>query len=318
MPWRSIMGTMLGWRGGWWLIVVVLLAAACSPVAPTARSSSPTPRHPSSHRSSTAPDPPKRLPRGGKRVFPRYRVVAYYGTAGTGSLGVLGSKPPAQIAGKIEKVARRFATPGRQVQPAMELIVTVADATPGPDGDYNHTIAMAKAKTYLRIARANDMLLILDIQPGQAKFLRLVKHWAPLLAHPQVGLALDAEWHMPDAGVPGQTIGHVNAAQINRVAAWLADLVQHRRLPQKLFVLHQFTASMIDHIGQVTTRPQLAEVQHLDGFGAPADKLAKYRRLQRPSQFHMGFKLFYSQDTPLMSPTRVLNLNPPPEYVSYQ
>ncbi|MGH3504396.1 MAG: hypothetical protein ACRDQA_26370 [Nocardioidaceae bacterium] len=60
------------------------------------------------------------------------------------------------------------------------------------------------------------------------------------------------------------------------------------------------------------------EIQRLDGFGAPGDKRAKYRRLQRPQQFHMGFKLFYTQDTPLMDPARVLKLHPQPEYISYQ
>src|SRR5262249_18711517 len=34
------------------------------------------------------------LPRGGSQIFPRYRVVAYYGAAGTPALGVLGQGSP--------------------------------------------------------------------------------------------------------------------------------------------------------------------------------------------------------------------------------
>jgi hypothetical protein len=272
---------------------------------------------PSAPATTTEPPTPP-LPRGGTTIFPRYRVVAYYGTAGTGSLGVLGSASPEAIAGRLEKAAAPFATPGRQVLPAMELIVNVADPMPGPGGDYNHEISHAKARHYLDVARAHHLLLILDIQPGHSTFLPLVEHWKSLLSEPDVGLALDSEWRMPDGSVPGQVIGHSSASEINAVTAWLADLVREDDLPQKLLVLHQFTAPMIRDIDAVTTPPELAEVQQLDGFGTRAGKLAKYRNLQRPDQFHMGFKLFYTEDVDLMSPQSTLALKPPPEYISYQ
>jgi hypothetical protein len=274
--------------------------------------------------SSPAPAPsasfaPKTsLPRGGTRIFPRYRVVAYYGTAGTDALGVLGSEPPKQIAGKIEKAAAPFKTPGREVQPAMELIVDVADGAPGDDGNYSHEIAADKARRYERVAKKNHMLLILDIQPGQSPFLPLVKHWKKLLAQPNVGLALDSEWHMPDGNVPAQVIGHSSATEINKVSTWLATLVDEKHLPQKIFIFHQFTRPMIKNIDDINTPPELAVVQHLDGFGTPAAKIAKWKKVKHPEKFHMGFKLFYTQDTDLMSPKETLALHPPPEYISYQ
>jgi hypothetical protein len=258
------------------------------------------------------------VPRGGATIFPRDRVVAYYGTAGSDALGVLGSEPPEKIAGTIEKAAEPYETPGKQVLPAMELVVTVADAAPGADGNYSHHIATSKVRRYEKAAENNHMLLILDIQPGQSPFLPLVKHWKELLAEPNVGLALDSEWHMPEGNVPGRVTGHAAAANINKVSSWLAHLVDRKHLPQKLFIVHQFTAAMIRHIDEITTPPELAVVQQLDGFGTQHLKLSKWRKLKHPKRFHMGFKLFYTQDTDLMSPKQVLALHPPPDYISYE
>ncbi len=245
-------------------------------------------------------------------------MVAYYGTPGTGSMGVLGSKPPKQIAGQIEKAAKPFGTSDRKVQPAMELIVTVADAHPGPSHKYRHNIKKKQVWHYLKVARAHHMLLILDIQPGHGDFMPLAKHWSKVLDEPDVGLALDSEWHMPNGNTPGRVIGHSKPSDINPVSSWLAAKVRRHRLPQKLFVLHQFTKPMLRHPEKIKTPSQLATVQHLDGFGTRAAKLSKYRHLQRPKEFHMGYKLFYKQDINMMPPKRVLKLKPTPEYVSYQ
>jgi hypothetical protein len=262
--------------------------------------------------------PAPQLPRGGTTIFPQYRVVAYYGTAGTPSLGVLGDGPAAQVAERLENVAAGFATPDRVIQPAMELIVTIADRTPGPDGDYSHDLDPQLAWQYLTIARAHRQLLILDIQPGRTHFLKKAQSWEQLLREPDVGLALDPEWRMPPGMIPGHAIGHANAAEINEVGAWLADLTRSAQLPQKLFVLHQFTRSMLPDLPTVQRHPELAIVQHLDGFGSPADKLTKYHSLQYPELFNMGFKLFYDEDTPMLGPAETLALTPPPSYVSYQ
>jgi hypothetical protein len=308
---------------------------AASPHTSSPSRSAPASSAPSRHRSSPSTPPPHpqgsgtpgpgtsfapktQLPRGGTKVFPRYRVVAYYGTAGSDALGVLGAKPPKEIAPKIEKAAKPFKTPARTVQPAMELIVDVADGSPGKDGDYNHQISAKKVWQYEKVAEKQHMLLILDIQPGQSSFLPLVKHWKKLLAKPNVGLALDSEWHMPKGVVPAQEIGHSTAAQINKVSSWLADLVDRDHLPQKVFIFHQFTVPMIKHVTHIKTPPELAVIQHLDGFGTKAAKLAKWKKVKKPDDFHMGFKLFYTQDTHLMSPKQTLKLEPPPEYISYQ
>ena len=46
------------------------------------------------------------LPQGGTTILGHYRVITYYGAPHTAALGILGSKPPAQIATDIERRAR--------------------------------------------------------------------------------------------------------------------------------------------------------------------------------------------------------------------
>ncbi|GAA4861277.1 hypothetical protein [Actinomycetospora straminea] len=267
---------------------------------------------------AAVPPPVPELPRGGTTIFPRHRVVAFYGTAGTDALGVLGEGSPDQAGKRLEEAAAAFATPGRTVLPAMELIATVANDAPGPDGDHATDITLDEARTYLDAARAHRQLLVLDVQPGRDNFLTASRVWEPLLREPDVGLALDPEWRMDPGEVPGEVVGGVAAAEVNAVAEWLAGIVRDERLPEKLFVLHQVTASMITEPERLATPEGLAVVQHIDGFGAPETKREKYAQLQRPQQLHPGFGLFYDEDTPVLSPAETLALSPPPDLVTYR
>ena len=122
---------------------------------------------------------------------------------------------------------------------------------------------------------------------------------------------------LPEA-VPGTTIGHVSAFEVNRTARWLSQLTKQRGLPEKLFVLHQFRTSMIEDIGAIGPRAHLAMVQHVDGFGTPGQKLATYDAVARPRQFAMGFKLFYDEDRPRMGSAEVHRLRPDVRFVSFQ
>ena len=106
-------------------------------------------------------------------------------------------------------------------------------------------------------------------------------------------------------GVPGRRIGSVSATEVNRVSTWLSTLVKIEKLPQKLFVLHQFRTDMIEDIETVEPRTGLVMVQHVDGFGTPGQKLDTFRTVVRPRQFFLGFKLFYDEDRRLMRPGEV-------------
>src|SRR4051812_15827290 len=117
------------------------------------------------------PPPPAQLPRGGTKILGHYRVVAYYGAAGAPALGVLGTTSPERAARAIIERAKPFASYHLPVQPAMELLATVAQASPGPDGDYSQPVPHATIRRYLRVVHEHKMLLVLDLQPGRASFL---------------------------------------------------------------------------------------------------------------------------------------------------
>ena len=219
---------------------------------------------------------------------------------------------------RLRRAARPFARPGRPAQIVYELIVTVADGIPGPDGDYSHDISRDKVRTFIRAAHRNQALVVLDIQPGRSSFIEVVRRWRWALEDPWVSLALDPEWRMGPRQVPGRRIGHVDANEVNLVSLWLDDLARINNLPDKLLVLHQFTTDMVRNIQDVVDRPLLSEIQHVDGFGSRAQKLATYDHVERDHQFRMGFKLFYDEDRNLMTPARVLGIRPKVRYVSYQ
>ena len=259
------------------------------------------------------------LPGGGTKVFGGgHFLVAYYGTGRTPDLGVLGEDPPDVMDARLRRAAAPFRRPGAPLRHVYELIVTIADGSPGPDGDYSHDIPRAEVERYVRAAHRHHALLLLDLQPGRTGFLDVAKRGAWALRDPWVGLALDPEWRMGPHQVPARTIGQVSAAEVNRTSRWLADLTRRARLPEKLFVVHQFRVDMVGRIGEVVRRPGLATVQHVDGFGTRRQKRATYHAVARPRQFTMGLKLFYDEDVDRMGAPAVRALRPAVRFVSFQ
>ena len=262
---------------------------------------------------------PVQLPRGGRRIFPDQRVVAFYGAPQSARLGTLGIGTPTQVGRRLRHVARGYAKKTRPVLPAFELIATIAAAHPGDDGMYRMHQPDTVIARYLRAARRAKALLVLDIQPGRGDFLSEAQRLEPWLREPDVGIALDPEWHVGPTDIPGQTIGSVTAAEVNEVAAFTAAIVGRYDLPQKLFVVHQFTAGMVKDKASVLQPPGLAVTMNVDGFGDRPNKVAKYDEFTSDGvRFNDGLKLFYDEDTNLMDPGAVLALGPPPDLVVYE
>jgi len=284
--------------------------SSTSSASGTARSIPPTP--------SPLTKPLAQLPLGGRSIFPKFRVVAYYGSTGGSALGVLGKGTPEQAAAAITRAAAPYAAYGRLIQPAMELIATVAQGHPGVDGSYSYRLPDATIDSYLAAARRHKMLLLLDVQPGRADFLTQVRGLERYLTQPDVGVALGPEWKLTAGQRPLGQIGSSDAAPINAVSAYVAALVQRYRLPEKLFVLHQFQIRMLPDRKAIVTRPGLVMADHVDGQGPVSDKLKTYAALSGSRQFHMGFKLFYAKDPVLMTPKQAMALVPRPELITYQ
>jgi hypothetical protein len=262
---------------------------------------------------------PAELPGGGRRLFPDRRVVAFYGNPRDDELGALGIGTPAQAAKRLLKQAKPYNLKARPVLPAMELVSTVATAAPGDAGLYRDHISFAKIRSYLAAARKIGALLILDIQPGRGEFGPEITRLAPFLREPDVGLALDPEWHVAPDALPGKVIGSTDADVVNAAATYLAKLVRERKLPEKLLIVHRFTDDMIARADRLRQVRGVQTVVNVDGFGSTSVKVAKYHSfVDTTPTMRRGFKLFYKEDVQTMSPKSVMALSPRPDVVVYE
>lgn len=265
---------------------------------------------------TTIPAPTE--PGGGYTLIPGRTVVAFYGAPGGGGLGVLGQKPPEAMWQQLMEQVAPYQQLAAQVLPAYELITFVAQGSPQANGTYSARLSNAEIQKYLDVIREHHGLLILDIQPGRGNFLADAQTLTPFLSQPDVGLALDPEWRVGADQIPGKVIGSATAVEINQVSSWLEQLVTANHLPQKLLLIHEFTGSMIQNKADVAARPNLATVFNMDGFGSWKAKLSSYKLLAEDKRFPLGFKLFYKQDVPLESPSKVMALDPQPVIVEYE
>ncbi len=265
---------------------------------------------------------PAELPGGGDTLFPDRRFVALYGTPDVPALGALGEQDVDEAVDRIEeKVADYREHSEEPVQPAFEIITTVATEAPGPDGNYTSEIDPETLRPWVDAAAEAEVYVVLDLQPGRTDFLSQAKAYEDLLREPHVGLALDPEWRIGPGQVHGTQIGSVDAAEINEVSDWLAALVAEHELPQKMLVLHQFTDAMIrDRQDVDASHDELAITLHADGHGTPESKMETWERLQRdlPDGIWMAWKNFHRQDSPTFTPQETYEVEPKPWFVSYQ
>jgi len=262
---------------------------------------------------------PTQLPGGGRRLFPDRRVVAFYGNPRDEELGALGIGTPTQAARKLLKQARPYDRKSRPVLPAMELISTVATAAPGRSGDYRDRLSFPAIRRYHAAARRIHALLVLDIQPGRGQFGPEIERLKPFLEQPDVGLALDPEWHVGPDQLPGKVIGSTDADVVNAAAAYLSKIVHDRNLPEKLLIVHRFTDNMVARAARLRQARGVQTVVNVDGFGSNSVKIAKYKSFVATTpRMRRGFKLFYKEDVRTMSPGAVMTMSPRPDVVVYE
>ncbi|MGB3682031.1 MAG: hypothetical protein WA990_06040 [Rubrobacteraceae bacterium] len=250
------------------------------------------------------------------------RIVSYYGHPYSAAMGVLGQYEPQEMVALLKEQAAAYtaADPQRPAIPTIELIASVAQPEPGADGLYLNRTPPEVIEQYAKLAEENDMLLLLDIQIGYSTIADEIEVLMPFLRRPYVHLAIDTEYDMAPGQIPGQQVGASYATEIASAAQTLSYIVEQEDLEAKVLVIHQFQYGMILNKEILKPVENVEMVLHADGFGPPQVKYDKYNALvtQEPIQYG-GFKLFYSQDVPLLSPDQVLSdLNPPPAVISYQ
>lgn len=294
-----------------------------SPPAPSTPVPTPTPSTPRAA-------PPKaaraaaELPRGGRTVFPRYRLVGYAGRTGASTLGRLGTGGLDARVSELERRAKPYAADGRTVLPVLEVIATTVQASPGRDGQYRTRMSDRQVERYLHVAREHRALLLLAIQPGRADFLDEVKAYDRWLAEPDVGVALDPEWAMSEHQVPGRVFGHTTGGELDDVARHLSSVTAEHDLPEKVMVFHELAARIVTEEGSLHPHRGVVQIKSVDGIGTRAAKENTYRVVNEdtPRGVVTGFKLFYDEDRQVgkrvMTPAQVLALRPRPGYVVYE
>lgn len=262
------------------------------------------------------------LPGGGQVVVPGRRLVCLYGHPGTRSLGVLGEQDVDDSIDRANRTARSYEPYSDvPVVAGFEIIATVAQGAPGPDGDYSRESSVESLRPWVERAGASGLYVLLDLQPGRADLTAQARRYEPLLRMPHVGLAVDPEWKLRPDQKPLEQIGGIDAAEINRTSEWLADLTAAHALPQKLFVIHQFRLSMIrDEPALDTTRDELSLLIHMDGQGTTGQKNATWRAVvnARPDGVPLGWKNFYDEDHPMLTPRQTMAHEPAPTMITYQ
>ena len=263
-----------------------------------------------------------------ENVLPANRIVAFYGHPHDGALGILGTTTMDDLYDQIMvKVADwEAADPSRPVIPAFEVITSVAQGVPGNDDSFLLDTDFETIQEYIDFAADHDMLVFLDTQVGSRSIPDEIDRLMPLLEQPNVHLAIDPEFAVDPGETPGDDLGEIDAADVNDAQQRMADLSAELGIPQKLVLVHQFHYTMIENKENVEDVPGVELIIHADGHGGPEEKTVTYEVMITQwidrITFFSGFKVFMDNnevnDEPEMSPDDMMELDPPPDIITYQ
>ncbi len=250
------------------------------------------------------------------------QVVSFYGHPYVPGMGVLGHGTPDVVADEIARWAAQYdALNGeRGVIPAFHLITGTAQAYPTADGAWLFRLPDEHIAQYVEVARERGMLLFLDTQIGWSDPLHEVQLLEQFLREPFVHMAIDPEFATKSRDIrPGLVIGGLDAQPLNAVQRYLAALVQEEQIPPKILMVHQFAHHMIENRADIESVDGVDFSIDMDGFGGIAIKVRHYNwfALTEPSE-RPAFKLFFNEDTPVMTPEQVQGLEHPPDVIIYQ
>ncbi len=261
-------------------------------------------------------------------ILPSKRIVAFYGNPLSKKMGVLGEYPVEEMLAKFDKAIAEWkaADPSTPVQPALHLITVVAQGTPGRDGKYRLRMADTLVEKVYGWAQSRHAILFLDVQVAGSTLQEELPRLIPFLSRPDVHLGIDPEFsmHYSREGLPpGSKIGTMEAADVNFAVNLLDKLVDEKKLPPKVLIVHRFTRPMLQNADKIKVVPNVQVVMNMDGWGQPWLKFDSYEAyiVREPVQF-TGFKLFFHNDTrkgdAILTAREVLQLLPRPMYIQYQ
>lgn len=254
-------------------------------------------------------------------ILPDNRVLSYYGFPGNELMGILGEHDKETLLGLLQEQSAAYEAvdSSKPIKLAFEVIASVAQSDPMPDGSYLSYTSSDYIKEYVDFTRDNDLLLLLDMQFGRRTVQQEIDAVLEWLTEPHVHLALDPEFSVNEGEVPGQVLGQMDAAEITYAQETLADFCERNNLPPKILIVHQFNLYSITNREKVRPVDGVQLVLEVDGWGPPDEKQETYAVVSDIDSIDFfGFKLWYRQDEPLMSESEVLALNPSPDLIIYQ
>ncbi|MBX9929481.1 MAG: hypothetical protein K2X99_11260 [Gemmatimonadaceae bacterium] len=256
-------------------------------------------------------------------LLPANRIIAYYGNLYSKRMGVLGEYPRDEMLRMLdaEVAAWKKADPGTPVVPALHLIAVVAQGSAGADGKYRARMPGWMFDSVFKWAASRNAHVFLDVQVGKSTLQEELPALAKYLERPNVHLGIDPEFSMKNGGLPGKKIGTYDAADVNFASRFLQRIVDEKKLPPKVLVVHRFTKKGLTNYQNITLDPRVQIVIHMDGFGPPYLKRGTFRHWikSEPVQF-VGWKQFYKarNDHPRTTIEQILKLRPRPLYIQYQ
>ncbi|MDQ4044713.1 MAG: hypothetical protein M3173_04595 [Chloroflexota bacterium] len=254
-------------------------------------------------------------------LLPDYRLLFHYGFPENELMGILGEYPPEENLQLMREQVAQYeaADSSRPWKLGFELISSVAQAEPQADNSYVADTDGDWLDYYTEFTAENDMVLLLDVQMGRREPKEDYVGLERWLRYDHVHLGIDPEFKMWGDEIPGKDLGHVTAEKVTEAQQWLVEIANKYGTSRKMLLVHQFHVYMIKDKDQIRPMDGVDLVIHEDGWGPPHMKRETYEVIiaQQPIEYH-GFKLFYRQDEPLMTPAEVMALEPPPDVVTYQ
>lgn len=259
-------------------------------------------------------------------ILPFKTIIAYYGNLYSKRMGALGEFPKKEMLEKLQAQIAKWKAADSTVDyiPALHYIAVTAQQLPGAAGKYRLRMPFKEIDKVIDMAKEIDALVFIDIQVGLSTIQQELPEFEKYLKMPNVHIGIDPEFSMKTGHAPGKVVGTYDAADINYVSEYLANIVTENNLPPKVFVIHRFTQRGVTNANKIKTRPEVQIVMHMDGWGEPARKINTYKQYiyKEPVEF-TGFKIFYKNDVirskaRLMNPEELLNLKPRPVYIQYQ
>jgi hypothetical protein len=278
-------------------------------------------------------------------VLPTHRVVAYYAVPYAEPTGPAYEPTDGMLAAlQRQGDAYEQIDPIHPVELGIDLVVSVPDGYPGPNGTYSHHVDAGTIQTYIDFCNKHNLLLFLDLNFGWSPVMKEVNFFLPYLEkYTFVHMAVDPEWMFPrHDGIPGVNLSNVRSTDLNPIIEAVAAVPMQYHVPRKILIIHQYrpdgdglknaydagVAEIADK-SKLLFDPRVDVVIHVDSVGGYRgdikDKKFQYSEWvqQDMKKYHNflygGFKLFYKLESRvrLMTPQEVLSMTPAPLVVTY-